>query len=865
MRIAWFTPFGTGSAIGMVSRQICEKLNETEDVEIWTVKSDSMIDTSVKTVTFKSSDDLERLNKYDFLIYNMGNFAGNHRDIYEVSQKYPGIVICHDQNMSGFFGQYYTFPEYGADPVNGTSAYTEHFRKYYGNAAAKEAENAVASGHYPVYDFQNLSRYDFINATINNSIGVFTHARFFCDRIKSYYNKAVAYTYLPCIPKKVEDCDDSTIKSIIREAKQNKKTVIVSNGIVHPVKHIDKLVSVLEDDPELAEKTVYLVIGSYGGEYGDKLAQSASGRLKGCLYMMNYQPYEVMDYALQNADLCVNLRYPNSEVCSLSLFEQMSFGKPVVVINSGVYGEMPDNAVIKLNYENVYEELRNVLVQAVNGSLSNSIGENARSFILDNCSIEKYCSNLLSYLSGIKDFNTINSFQERIINGFKRLNSELGITGAALPSTFDHNVNGLFDLMNYDESSSKKCDVIGVWAAFAYKVPNLNREGISKFMNYMISAMASRYHVSIEVWCYSFNEEEMRIIFSEIPKDRIKFITEENWADVLDARADAVQAVGTIKENKDNLNVAARLASRADVMLPLIVYLDSVLGTGKRVFVPAHDMAVAYHFDDFVSKDKNYKFIQSDILSRAENLARNGAVFFSNSNTVREKQILKYVRCLRPENAHVVYLPVNIPEGIDENLLSETEVREKFGITGRYMFYPTQVRPYKNFILLIKALDLLKKRGIKISLVITGNLEDVPSVKEEAERLNIEKQIIKLNSVSEYELYSIYKYADATPVPSLFEGGFPWQACEALFMNVPLALSNIDVVDERIRVYGFEPDNCGLEIFDPYNETQLADCLERLLADRSRMVQKQRIFAEKLLQYSWDNAVDEYYRLFTEY
>ena len=53
---------------------------------------------------------------------------------------------------------------------------------------------------------------------------------------------------------------------------------------------------------------------------------------------------------------------------------------------------------------------------------------------------------------------------------------------------------------------------------------------------------------------------------------------------------------------------------------------------------------------------------------------------------------------------------------------------------------------------------------------------------------------VTLGNISESELYSVYKYASVVPVTSKFEGGFPWQACEALFMKVPLVLSNIDVV-----------------------------------------------------------------------
>ena len=50
------------------------------------------------------------------------------------------------------------------------------------------------------------------------------------------------------------------------KAKANDKKIIVSNGIVHPVKQIDKVTDVLMTAPGLAERSVYIVIGGYGGD-----------------------------------------------------------------------------------------------------------------------------------------------------------------------------------------------------------------------------------------------------------------------------------------------------------------------------------------------------------------------------------------------------------------------------------------------------------------------------------------------------------------------------------------------------------------------------------------------------------------------
>ena len=863
MRIAWFTPFAQNSAIGMVSKQICEEIVKTSDVDIWVPQTEGRILTNVNVIEFHGKKDLIKLNAYDFIIYNIANFAGFHREIYDVALQYPGIIIFHDQTMNNFFGQYYVFPEFGGDNSEaGYAAYASFLEKYCGDAVVEDLHKGIRDGFFPIYEYGMIPDYHLLEPVLENAKGVFTHARFFCDEIKKIYNYPVSFSYLPCSRENQTECNDKVICEIVENARKNNKKILLSNGIVHHVKQIDKVVDVLLDDVELSQHLVYIVIGSYGGEYGDRLAEISKGKLKNCLFMMNYQPYEVMNYALENADICINLRYPNSEVCSLSLLEQMSYGKPVLVINSGIYGEMPDGAVLKIDYTDLHYGIKKVLQTLIDGEDISDYGKNAKEFIEKYCTVGVYCDKLLSFLNSLKGDQCIKKLQNKSLESVCNVMRKLGINDYSAPATVGRIVNEMTKMFNSCEGNKRTVKTIGIWSAFYYEIPNLAREGISRFMGNMISAVVKRYSVCVEAWCYSFNEAEVRKMFSEVPEDRIKFITEKSWKEIFEVGYDVVDYVGEVDAERDNLNVAARRVSQADIMLPLIIYLDSVIGTDKKVFVPAHDMAVSYHFDEFITNDKTYKSRQTDILVRADNLARNNAFFLTISNSVRQKQILKFIRGLTPEQTEFVYLPVMIPSDIEGKIITESELREKFGISGNYFFYPTQIRPYKNFQTLFKAMNILKKREKDISLVITGNPDDVPEVSGILKDLGIADRIIRLNSISEIYLYSFYKYAAAVPVPSLFEGGFPLQACEALAMGTPIVLADIDVVEERIEACGFNLGNCGLNIFDPFNEKELADRLEKILSQREQTVSRQQPFAEKLLSYTWSDAAEKYYRIF---
>lgn len=865
MNIAWFTPFNNRSAIGKVSKQICEELMNYCYVAIWTHDTKELFESHVDVIYFDQKTNIAELEKYDYIVYNMGNFARYHKEIFDMSQRIPGIIILHDQTMHSFFREYYLMPEFGGNSNDGFNKYRELFKKYYGKEGEIFVERAYDNEHYAIYDFENMPDYKLIQPVLLNAIGVFTHANFFTKIISEYYNGPIGYSYLPCEVNNINFSDDELTYSIINNAKKEGKVIIVSNGIVHSTKHIDKVVNVLCNNKDLANDICYIVIGSYGGEYGNNLEKLSKGKLKDSLHMLGYQDDNVMYYALQNADLCINLRYPNSEVCSLSLFEQMSFGKPTLVLNSGIYNEIPDDCVVKITLQNEEDDINLVLNNLIeDSSYYYDYGKKARIFISDYCNIQVYCTNFLDFLKTVNVNSKISNLQNIMIDDISQKLYNMNFTEDNLPSTLNNIVYNVSEMFNEQKSNLRRQKIIGVWAGFQYHVPNLQREGITRFMVYMINSLINNYSVEVEVWSYSFNENELRESFDSILgnyKSNIKFITEKNWNTYFEPNLEKSSYNKNINEINDNLSDLARDYSNAECFIPLIMYLDSVIGTEKQIFVPAHDMAVAEHYYEFIVKDPLNKFSYLDISYRAENLARNGAVIFSNCKTVMHNQILKYIKNIKPENTSVVYLPVNIPGNIDD-LIEEKVLRKRFKINGRYMFYPTQIRPYKNVSTLIKAFNIIKNDYKDLTLVLTGNPTDLPEVSDLINEFNLSDRINLVSSVTEKELYSIYKYAAAVPVPSIFEGGFPWQACEALFMNVPLVLTNIPIVKERIEFHNMTVENCGLELFDPYSEEELAKGLKNVLANRESAVKKQSLFREALLSYSWDDAAKMYYNLF---
>ncbi len=868
MKIAWFTPFYPESAIGQVSKLVCEELQKSTEVHVFASEQIETIPSSVQVIKFSPLTlDTRQLAQYDHVVYNMGNYARNHKDIWEVMQRYPGILLLHDQIMQNFFHQITMMPEFGGSPITGEDEYLNIMRESYGEQG-ELAGNAMYSGYAGetnarLWASPAAMAYPLFERLLDNATAVFSHAAFFIEKVKDHFFGATGYAYLPQASPNLENTTPIPI-----EFKDENKALVVSTGIVHPVKRISQVAEMLLANPDIAHRIRYAVIGEYGGPYGDYLKSLAEGPLRGCLYLLGYQPSDVMNAFLREADFCVNLRYPNSEICSKSLIEQMSFEKPVIVLNKGFFNEIPGDCLIKIKLESEIEELDNAFRSLlVSQAIRHEIGRKAAAFVELNCSPAVYVSRLKSFLESISETIARN----KIVNSTVRLNrnalSELSFNPKDTPLVVDATWRELSQAFRAVSSKQFNKKVIGIWFGFPYEV-SLRREGITRFALYMLSALMERYSVNCEIWAYSFNEAEIRAGFEPLLTDpnvqnRVHLITEKNFHKTLNIPSYQLDSLLTINAQDDNLAWVAREYSEATCFLTAIVYLDNLIGAGKRLFVPVHDLGIHEHYDDFISADPFYKARFVDIRSRAENLARSGAFMFSNSEFVRREHVLKHVSSIQEDRTSVIYLPVNIPKDITKRLLSEKEVREKFDLKKSYIFYPTQVRPYKNISVLVEALSILRKeKDIDVNLVLTGRPSDVPEVASLIQKHNLEKEVISLSAVTESELYSLYRYAAVAAVPTLLEGGFPWQACEALFMDTPLVVSDIPVVRERIEFCGMAPEDSGLTLFNPENPLECASAIEKLISDKVRALQSQRAFRDTFLSYSWYDAAERYYELF---
>lgn len=255
------------------------------------------------------------------------------------------------------------------------------------------------------------------------------------------------------------------------------------------------------------------------------------------------------------------------------------------------------------------------------------------------------------------------------------------------------------------------------------------------------------------------------------------------------------------------------------------------------IFAP-HDLQ-HLHFPEFFSRRE---IAEREATYRA--LCERASVVTLMSSWGRDDIIARYG--LPPAKVRVVPGAATIDA---YGTATETEVaatREHFGLRDPFALYPAKAWPHKNHLRLVRALKLLRDRGVEVPVVLTGaqNGRELP-VLAEAEDLGVRDLVRFVGFVTPAELSSLYRMARMMVFPTLFEGwGLP--ILEAMSADLPLACSNVTCLPAITAG--------AAELFDPSDPEAIAGAISRVWRDdrlRERLIVDGRT---RVTCFSWDRS-----------
>jgi glycosyltransferase involved in cell wall biosynthesis len=180
---------------------------------------------------------------------------------------------------------------------------------------------------------------------------------------------------------------------------------------------------------------------------------------------------------------------------------------------------------------------------------------------------------------------------------------------------------------------------------------------------------------------------------------------------------------------------------------------------------------------------------------------------------------------------------------------------EKYGLSGRFFFYPAVTWPHKNHEVILRALHLLKSEdGTALHAYFTGSSTDFRRTLDDLARdLDVLEQVHFLGFLAPEELQVVFSLATAMIFASKFEG-FGLPILEAFHARLPVLSSNATTLPEVGR-------NAAL-YFDPNSPAELAALMRKILDTpeaRQDLIEKG---AQVLLQYSMNETAANFQTLY---
>jgi glycosyltransferase involved in cell wall biosynthesis len=285
------------------------------------------------------------------------------------------------------------------------------------------------------------------------------------------------------------------------------------------------------------------------------------------------------------------------------------------------------------------------------------------------------------------------------------------------------------------------------------------------------------------------------------------------WGELLPAVTVPVNARNRVQWVLGEQTLLPRLAARAGVDLVHSLASTAPLWGRFRRVVTVHDLIYARFPEAHAGiRDKGMKVLVPQAARRSHRV-------IADSQSTRDDLI--GMLGLQPDRIDVV--PLGLGGVRRTTPLDEREVRARFELGERGVVLSLSAkRPHKNLLALIGALARIPSED-RPMLVLPG----YPTAHEDALRecarsLGVDGDVRFPAWVSHEELEGLWAIARAFVFPSLYEG-FGLPVLEAMARGVPVACSNASSLPE---VAG----DAAL-LFDPRDESALAEALRRLLDD----------------------------------
>ncbi len=194
------------------------------------------------------------------------------------------------------------------------------------------------------------------------------------------------------------------------------------------------------------------------------------------------------------------------------------------------------------------------------------------------------------------------------------------------------------------------------------------------------------------------------------------------------------------------------------------------------------------------------------------------------------------------DNYKVAEVPVKIIPNIAAKR-TRSAISEK--LPEEFILFVGRLRIRKAVEYLIKAIDIVRKRGKDISLVILGDGENRVNIEKLVALLSLKEKVIFLGKKSPEEVRYVISRAKVVVIPSIYEG-MPLVILESMYEGTPVIATKVASIPEVVK------DGYNGVLVSPENPLELADAIYKLVEDEKFASEIAERAKESLVEYTPD-------------
>ena len=381
MKLNFFSPLPpTRSDIARLTTSLLPLIASKSDVVLWSSESKWELEPP-PGVSVRSYDarrpPWREISQADVTFYQMGNDPRYHHAIWQISRQHPGIVILHDIMLQHFFSGL-VFYKAGLN----RREYLELVERYHGPSGRVAAETHL----HGLLGTDELAQIcPLTEAAIENGLAVVVHSEAALAAIPADIPAAL----LPlCVGAPLPNLDDP------RKREPTGVYRLAMFGFLGPNRRLPLFLHALATfgDRHRFRLDVY---GTMEGT--EKMEQLICRLGLGELVALHgFVGPDVLDKALRETDLVVNLRDPSMGEASGSQLHLWQYGLPSLVTRKAWYATLPENTVAFVRPERDVEDIQRHLAAFIaRPDEYRALGRNGRDYVSSRHSIERYASDLL--------------------------------------------------------------------------------------------------------------------------------------------------------------------------------------------------------------------------------------------------------------------------------------------------------------------------------------------------------------------------------------------------------------------------------------------------------------------------------------